>query len=218
MLARGKKAWLRSSRSRFMVICWFFVAGIFSSRGSLIQTDSLDLCKFVRGSNSVHSSDFQNMDQTSSAQSRGSAPSNFYSMSRTPSPYSGSSSRVSSVGLSSSSVQSSGSTPLSSRDTTQQLITGLAACQSSVEELLQTVRSSNEWIEELTEKVKILDGRVEKLSSNPVDGTESVSDGRGEKRKRTKLSLLVQVSLKILTEKPWIAVVYLIPSAKLTSF
>ena len=60
-----------------MVICWFFVAGIFSSRGSLIQTDSLDLCKFVRGSNSVHSSDFQNMDQTYSAQSRGSAPSNF---------------------------------------------------------------------------------------------------------------------------------------------
>ena len=157
------------------------------------------------------------MDQTSSAQSRGSAPSNFYSMSRTPSPYSGSSSRVSSVGLSSSSVQSSGSTPLSSRDTTQQLITGLAACQSSIEELLQTVRSSNEWIEELTEKIKILDGRVEKLSSHPVDGTESGSGGRGEKRKRTKSSLLVQVSLKILTEKPWIAVVYLIPSAKLTS-
>ena len=146
------------------------------------------------------------MDQTSSAQSRGSAPSNFYSMSRTPSPYSGPSSQVSSVGLSSSSVQSSGSTPLSSRDTTQQLITGLAACQSSIEELLQTVRSSNEWIEELTEKVKILDGRVEKLSSHPVDGTESGSGGRGEKRKRTKSSLLVQVSLKILTEKPWIAV------------
>ena len=137
------------------------------------------------------------MDQTSSAQSRGSAPSNFYSMSRTPTPYSGSSSRVSSVGLSSSSVQSSGSTPLSSRDTTQQLITGLDACQSSIEELLQTVRSSNEWIEELTEKVKILDGRVEKLSSHPVDGTESGSGGRGEKRKRTKSSLLVQVSLKI---------------------
>ena len=79
------------------------------------------------------------------------------------------------------------------------------------------MRSSNEWIEELTEKIKILDGRVEKLSSHPVDGTESGSDGRGEKRKRTKSSLLVQVSLKILTEKPWIAVVYLIPSAKLTS-
>ena len=137
------------------------------------------------------------MDQTSSAQSRGSGPSNFYSMSRTPSPYSGSSSRVSSVGLSSSSVQYSGSTPLSSRDTTQQLITGLAACQRSIEELLQTVRSSNERIEELAEKVKILDGRVEKLSSHPVDGTESGSGGRGEKRKRTKSSLLVQVSLKI---------------------
>ena len=156
------------------------------------------------------------MDQTSSAQSRGSAPSNFYSMSRTPSPYSGSTSRVSSVGLSSSSVQSSGSTPLSSRDTTQQLITGLVACQSSIEELLQTVRSSNERVEELAEKVKILDGKVEKLSSHPVDGTESGSDGRGKKRKRTKSSFLVQVSLKILTEKPWIAVV--VPSAKLASF
>ena len=125
----------------------------------------------------------------------------------TPSPYSGSSSWVSSVGLSSSSVQYSGSTPLSSRDTTQQLITGLAACQRSIEELLQTVRSSNERIEELAEKVKILDGRVEKLSSHPVDGTESGSGGRGEKRKRTKSYLLVQVCLKILTEKPWIAVV-----------
>ena len=183
-----------------MVICWFFVAGIFSSRGSLIQTVSLDLCKFVRGSNSVHSSDFKNMDRNSSAQSRGSAPSNFYSISRTPSPSSGSSSRVSSVGRSSSSVRSSGSTPLSSRETAQQLITGLAACQRSIEELLQTVRSSNERVEELAEKVKILDGKVEKLSSHPVDGTESGSDGRGKKRKRTKSSLLVQVSFKILTE------------------
>ena len=197
-----------------MVICWFFVAGIFSSRGSLIQTVSLDLCKFVRGSNSVHSSDFKNMDRNSSAQSRGSAPSNFYSISRTPSPSSGSSSRISSVGRSSSSVRSSGSTPLSSRETAQQLITGLAACQ--IEELLQTVRSSNERVEELAEKVKILDGKVEKLSSHPVDGTESGSDGRGKKRKRTKSSFLVQVSLKILTEKPWIAVV--VPSAKLASF
>ena len=190
-----------------MVICWFFVAGIFSSRGSLIQTVSLDLCKFVRGSNSVHSSDFKNMDRNSSAQSRGSAPSNFYSISRTPSP---------SSGRSSSSVRSSGSTPLSSRETAQQLITGLAACQRSIEELLQTVRSSNERVEELAEKVKILDGKVEKLSSHPVDGTESGSDGRGKKRKRTKSSFLVQVSLKILTEKPWIAVV--VPSAKLASF
>ena len=147
------------------------------------------------------------MDRNSSAQSRGSAPSNFYSISRTPSPSSGSSSRVSSVGRSSSSVRSSGSTPLSSRETAQQLITGLAACQRSIEELLQTVRSSNERVEELAEKVKILDGKVEKLSSHPVDGTESGSDGRGKKRKRTKSSLLVQVSLKILTEKPWIAVV-----------
>ena len=192
-----------------MVICWFFVAGIFSSRGSLIQTVSLDLCKFVRSSNSVHSSDFKNMDRNSSTQSRGSAPTNFYSISRTPSPSSGSSSRVSSVGRSSSSVRSSG-------ETAQQLITGLAACQRSIEELLQTVRSSNERVEELAEKLKILVGKVEKLSTHPVDGTESSSDGRGKKRKRTKSSLLVQVSLKILTEKPLIAVV--VPFAKLASF
>ncbi|RMX52412.1 hypothetical protein pdam_00024382 [Pocillopora damicornis] len=132
------------------------------------------------------------MDRNSSAQSRGSAPSNFYSISRTPSPSSGSSSRISSVGRSSSSVRSSGSTPLSSQETAQQLITGLAACQRSIEELLQTVRSSNERVEELAEKVKILDGKLEKLSSHPVDGTESGSDGRGKKRKRTKSSLLVQ--------------------------
>ena len=50
------------------------------------------------------------------------------------------------------------------------------------------MRSSNERIEELAEKVKILDGRVEKLSPHPVDGTESGSGGRGEKRKRTKSS------------------------------
>ena len=192
-----------------MVICWFFVAGIFSSRGSLIQNVSLDLCKFVRSSNSIHSSDFKNMDRNSSTQSRGSAPTNFYSISWTPSPSSDSSSRVSSVGRSSSSVRSSG-------ETAQQLITGLAACQRSIEELLQTVRSSNERVEELAEKVKILDGKLEKLSSHPVDGTESGSDGRGKKRKRTKSSLLVQVSLKILTEKPLIAVV--VPFAKLASF
>ena len=96
------------------------------------------------------------------------------------------------------------------------LITGLAACQRSIEELLQTVRSSNERVEELAEKLKILVGKVEKLSTHPVDGTESSSDGRGKKRKRTKSSLLVQVSLKILTEKPLIAVV--VPFAKLASF
>lgn len=114
--------------------------------------------------------------------------------SRTPSPLSSSSSRVSSAGGSSSSVRSSESTPLSSRDTTQQLITGLAACQRSIEELLQTVRSSNERIEELADKVKTLDGKLEQFSSDPVDGAESGADGRGKKRKRPKSSLLVQVS------------------------
>lgn len=135
------------------------------------------------------------MNQNSSAQSSSSATGNFYSGSRTPSPSSCSSSRVSSVGRSSSSVRSGESTPLSSRDTTQQLITGLAACQRSIEELLQTVRGSNERIEELAVKVKTLDGKLEKYSSgDPVDGAESGADGRGKKRKRPKSSLLVQVS------------------------
>ena len=135
------------------------------------------------------------MNQNHSAQRSSSATGNFYSGSRTPSPLSGSSSRVScSAGRSSSSVRSSESTPLSSRDTTQQLITGLAACQRSIEELLQTVRSSNERIEELADKVKTLDGKLEQFSSDPVDGAESGADGRGKKRKRPKSSLLVQVS------------------------
>lgn len=134
------------------------------------------------------------MNQNSSVQSRSSATGNFYSGSRTPSPSSGSSSRVSSVGRSSSSVRSSESTPLSSRDTTQQLITGLAACQRSIEELLQTVRSSNERIEELADKVKTLDAKLEQHSSDPVDGAENGADRRGKKIKRPKSSLLVQVS------------------------
>lgn len=148
----------------------------------------------VHSTSSVHSSDFLNMNQNHSAQRSSSATGNFYSGSRTPSPLSGSSSRVSSAGRSSSSVRCSESTPLSSRDTTQQLITGLAACQRSIEELLQTVRSSNERIEELADKVKTLDGKLEQFSSDPVDGAESGADGRGKKRKRPKSSLLVQVS------------------------
>jgi len=75
-----------------------------------------------------------------------------------------------------------------------QLISGLAACQKSIEELLQAVRNSNERIEELADKVKTLDSKVEKLSSQSADDTESGADGRGKKRKRTKSSLIVQVS------------------------
>ena len=54
---------------------------------------------------------------------------NFYSVSRTPSPSSGSTSRRTSPN----------STPPSSRDHMPQLISGLAACQKSIEELLQAV-------------------------------------------------------------------------------
>ena len=79
----------------FTVLCWFFFATILSSRDSLIQTVSLDLCIFIHGSSSIHSTDFLNMKQTFSALSHSTAPGNSYSVSRTLSPSSRSSSRVS---------------------------------------------------------------------------------------------------------------------------
>ena len=115
---------------------------------------------------------------------------NFYAQSRTPSP--SSSSRVNSGSRSSPSSRSTEYTPLSSRDTTQQLVSGLAACQRSIEELLQAVRCSNERIEVLADKVKTLDSKVVNLSSGAAD--ESFNDRQVKKRKRTKSSLLVQVS------------------------
>lgn len=133
------------------------------------------------------------MSQMSSTLNRGSRG-NFYSQSRTPSPSSGSTTRVNSGSRSSSSASSTESTPLSSRDTTQQLVTGLSACQRSIEELLQAVRCSNERIEELADKVKTLDSKVDRLSSAAADE----NDGQGKKRKRTKSSLLVQVSADLL--------------------
>lgn len=151
------------------------------------------------------------MSQLSSTPSRGSAGS-FYSRSATPSSSNGSTSRVSSGGSgsrSSSSGRSSDSTPLSSRETTQQLISGLAACQKSIEDLLQTMQRSNERIEELADKVKALDDKVDKLSSHTSD--ESGADGRGKKRKRTRSSLLVQVIsvlYLIYEQKCWIIFVY----------
>lgn len=78
----------------------------------------------------------------------------------------------------------------------QQMITGLAACQKTIEDLLRTVRSSNERIEELADKVKTLDNKVDTLSSASA-ADESSTDGRGKKRKRTKSSLLVQVSANL---------------------
>lgn len=143
---------------------------------------------------------------TSSASSRGTSRGNFYSasnISRTPSPPSarGRNSRTSPDVLrstsSSSSAASLSSTPISSRDsisTLQQVIAGLPACQTSIQDLLKTVDSSNERIKDLSEKMKTLDDKVDKLSSDQVvDADRSGNDTRGVKRKRTKASLLIQV-------------------------
>ena len=130
---------------------------------------------------------------------------NFYSasnVSRTPSPPSARdrTSRTSPDVLRSTSTSSPAllsSTPLFSRDssTLQQVIAGLAACQTSIQDLLKTVESSNERIKDLSEKLKTLDDKVDKLSSDQVvDGDRSGKDGLGVKRKRTKASLLIQVS------------------------
>ena len=145
---------------------------------------------------------------TSSAISRGSSRGNFYSasnISRTPSPPSvrDRNSRTNLDVLGSSSFSSSPSaslsyTPVSSRDsisTLQQVIAGLAACQNSIQDLLKTVEGSNERIKDLSEKMKTLDDKVDELSSDQVvDADRNGNDGRGVKRKRTKASLLVQVS------------------------
>ena len=145
----------------------------------------------------------------SSSSSRSTPRGNFYSasnVSRTPSPPSARdrASRASSDVLRSTSSSSSSpallsSTPLSSRDsisTLQQVIAGLTACQTSIQVLLKTVESSNERIKDLSEKLKTLDDKVDKLSSDQVvDGDRSGKDDLGVKRKRTKASLLIQVSL-----------------------
>ena len=82
----------------------------------------------------------------------------------------------------------------------QQVIPGLAACQRTVEELLQSVKSSNERIEKLTDKVNALDDKVKTLSRTDLeDADESSSgDGRAKKRKRPKSSLVVQVSILVI--------------------
>lgn len=141
----------------------------------------------------------------SSASSRSTSRGNFYSasnVSRTPSAPSARdrTSRTSSDVLRSTSSSSSSpallsSTPLCSRDsnsTLQQVIAGLAACQTSIQVLLKTVESSNEKIKDLSEKLKTLDDKVDKLSSDRVvHGDRSGKDELGVKRKRTKASLLI---------------------------
>ena len=87
------------------------------------------------------------------------------------------------------------STPISFRDSTstlQQVIAGLSACQTSIQDLLKAVEScSNERIKDLSEKMKTLADKVNKLSSDQVvDADRRGNDGRGVKRKRTKASLL----------------------------
>ena len=136
------------------------------------------------------------------ARNRSISRGNFYS---TPSPptqrghSSRSSPEITRSSSSSSSSSLSSSTPLSSRDsvtTLQQVIAGLAACQSSIQVLLKTVESSNERINDLSEKMKSLDDKVVKLSSDQaVDSGRSSTNG---KRKRTKASLLIQVSVFLL--------------------
>ena len=161
-----------------------------SSRAVSAKQRALVECDYV---------DCENM-ATSSAGSRSISRGNFYSSSansRTPSPPSGHRSRTSPDAVRSSSSSSSSSTPLSSRDsvnTLQQVIAGLAACQSSIQDLLKTVESSNERIEDLSERMKTLDDKVAKLSSDPVvNADRGGNNERGVKRKRTKASLLIQV-------------------------
>ena len=145
--------------------------------------------------------DFANMRQASSSLNHGSGG-NFYSASLTPTCSSGSGSRASSVGnrLNRSS-SSSGSTPLSSREnreTMQQVISGLTACQRTIEELLQSVKSSNERIEQLTDKVNALDDKVMALSTSDLEEADRCSSGHAKKRKRPKSSLVVQVSILLI--------------------
>ncbi|XP_068753247.1 micronuclear linker histone polyprotein-like [Montipora capricornis] len=142
------------------------------------------------------------MSQTFSSLNRGRA-SNFYSAPSTPTCSSSSSSRASSINnrlnrsSSSSANRSSDSTPLSSREnreTMQQVIAGLAACQRTVKELLQSVKSSNERIEKLTDKANALDDKVKTLSRTDLEDADESSSGNGraKERKRPKSFLVVQ--------------------------
>ena len=136
------------------------------------------------------------------ARNRSISRGNFYS---TPSPptqrghSSRSSPEITRSSSSSSSSSLSSSTPLSSRDsvtTLQQVISGLAACQRFIQDLLNIVERSNERSNDLSEKMKSLVDKVVQHSSDQVlDTGRSSTNG---KRKRTKASLLIQVSVFLL--------------------
>lgn len=80
----------------------------------------------------------------------------------------------------------------------QQVISGLTACQRTIEELLQSVKSSNERIEQLTDKVNALDDKVMALSTSDLEEADQSSSGHAKKRKRPKSSLVVQVSILLI--------------------
>ena len=93
-----------------------------------------------------------------------------------------------------------------SRETKQQVIAGLSARQRTVEKLQESMQSSNERIEELTDKVNALDSDVKLLSrSDHVEEADQSSNGggRGIKRERTKSSLVVQVSILLFFSYEW---------------
>lgn len=77
----------------------------------------------------------------------------------------------------------------------QKLIAGLSACQKSMEEVIKKVQSSNDRIEELADKVKALDDKVEKIMTSDHNGDSENNGDNGKKRKRTKSSLVLQVSV-----------------------
>lgn len=76
----------------------------------------------------------------------------------------------------------------------QQVISGLTACQRTVEKLQEFLQSSNERIEELTDKVNALESEL--MTDHVLEANQSTSGGgRGAKRKRSTSSLVVQVSM-----------------------
>lgn len=75
-----------------------------------------------------------------------------------------------------------------------QVIAGLSACQGTVEKLLESVKSSNERIEELTDRDKALESEMKTGHAQIADRSTS-GGGRRAKRKRSPSSLVVQVSM-----------------------
>ena len=76
----------------------------------------------------------------------------------------------------------------------QQVISGLTACQRTIEKLQEFVQSSNERTEELTDKVNALENELK--TDHVLEANQSTSGGgRGGRRKRSTSSLVVQVSM-----------------------